>query len=364
MKKTLAIWLLILSTSGPTWCQAQPPAPSALEQTLQFVLDGQLDSALEMLNRYIEQNPADPRGYRARAALLANLLKEPDHLAAALSDYNRVLELDSRQSAMFWLQRGRLLHRMDRHLEAIRDLTGFLASDSAYPDAYFLRARSHWLLGHGQAACQDLDKALQLSPLMSEAYGLRAIVHLQLGHPDQGLADLKTAVDLNPHSPYKADLDAIRTRKIAADGMSWVPFVSPQRDFQIELPMPVRTTVRNDQFMVASALGAGHMYGVIRHPHDDQSRLWKIESEECRQAVFTFLEVSGGKVTRWNIERYAGRRCLHACVRGSDGGETDVLVVLQPENIYLVAAVRPLDSPPFDPVRRARFFRSFHLLKK
>jgi len=360
--KVLIVSLLFLFTTAPGW--TQPAVPSYLEQSLQLVLDGQLDSALEMLNRYVEQNPTDPRGYRARAAFLANVLKEPGHLSAALSDYNRALELNPEQNNIFWLQRGRLLHRLDRHRESISDLSRFIAGDPGYPDAYFMRARSQWLLGNGRAACQDLDRAVQLSPLMSEAYGLRGIVRLQLGQPESARDDLKMAVELNPDSPYKTDLESIRTRKVATDGLSWIPFVSPQRDFQVELPMPVRTTVRNDQFMVASALGAGHMYGVIRHPHDEDSRLWKIESGECRQAVFTFLEVSGGKVTQWKIEPYAGRRCLHACVRGSDGGETDVLVVLDRESIYLVAAVRPLDSPPFDSQRRDRFFQSFRLLQK
>ena len=183
-----------------------------------------------------------------------------------------------------------------------------------------------------------------------------------MGQPDAGLADLRQAVDLNPNSAYASDLQSIRSRKIAADGLSWIPFLSPQKDFQVELPMPVRTTQKNDQFMVASALGAGHMYGVIRHPHDEQSRLWKIDSEECRLAVFALLEVSGGPVVRWKMEQFARRRCLHAGVRGSDGGETDVLVVLTSDNIYLVAAVRPLDSPPFDLARQTRFFQSFRLL--
>lgn len=356
-KKLLVASLLFLGTSLPARTQ---PA-TYLEQTLQFVLDGQLDSALEMLNRFVDENPGDPRGYRARAAFLANVLKEPEHLTVALADYNRVLELSPQQTSMFWLQRGRLLHRLDRHREAIEDMNRFLAGDSGYPEAYFLRARSQWLLGNGKAACEDLDKTLQLSPMMSEAYGLRAIVHLQLGHPEAGLADLRQAVAMNPATPYAKDLESIRSRKIAPDGLSWIPFISPQKDFRVELPMPVRTTIKNDQFMVASALGAGHMYGVIRHPHDDASRQWKIQSEECRQAVFTFLEVSGGRVTQWKIESYQGRSCLHACVQGSDGGETDVVVVLTPENIYLVAAVRPLDSPAFDTTRKTRFFQSFRL---
>ncbi|MBX3171195.1 MAG: tetratricopeptide repeat protein [Candidatus Eremiobacteraeota bacterium] len=354
--------LVALCVSLPA--RAQVPAPASyLEQTLQFVLDGQVDSALEMLNRYIEENPIDPRGYRARGAFLANLLKDPEYLSAALSDYNRVLSLSPEQNNIFWLQRGRLLHRLDRHREAIPDLDRFIAGDPGFPEAYYLRARSQWLLGNGKLACQDLDQALQLSPLMSEAYGLRGIVHLQLGQPAAGRADLQQAVELNPNSPYAKDLESIRQSKPDAGGLSWLPFVSPEKDFQVELPMPVRTTVRNDQFMVASALGAGHMFGVIRHPHDAESRLWKVESEDCRQAVFTFLEVSGGRVVQWKIETYAGRRCLHACLRGSDGAETDVLVVLARDDIYLVAAVRPLDSPPFETGRRDRFFRSFRLLK-
>jgi tetratricopeptide (TPR) repeat protein len=358
-RRCLAL-LLFLLLGLAAWAQ---PASSYLEQALQSVLDGQTSSALEQLNRFVDANPKDERGYRARGSFLANVIKDPSVFEAALADYQRVLELNPEQNSMFWLQFGRLLHRMDRHREAIEKLNRFVALDPDYPEAYFMRARSQWLLGNSQAASEDLDRTVRLSPMMSEAYGLRGIVRLQMGKADEGLKDLEQAVRLDPNSAYAQDLESIRHRKVAADGLSWVPFVSPQQDFQVELPMPVRTSRRNDQFMVASALGAGHMYGVIRHPHDAESRLWKIESQECREAVFTFLEVSGGHVSRWTIEPFAARRCLHACLRGGDGSETDVFVVLAPQNIYLVAAVRPLDSPPFDSSRRERFYQSFRLLK-
>lgn len=356
--------LVFLFLSMPTLAQpATRPSGSYLEQALQFVLDGQSESALEQLNRYVEANPNDARGYRARGSFLANVVKDPEVLNAALADYTRVLELNPEQNSVFWLQFGRLLHRLDRHREAIEKLNRFITLDPGYPDAYFLRARSQWLLGNSQAAADDLDRTVRLSPLMAEAYGLRGIVRLQMGRAEEGRQDLEQAVRLDPNSAYGQDLQSIGHRQVAADGLSWVPFESPQKDFQVELPMPVRTSRKNDQFMVASALGAGHMYGVIRHPHDGDSRLWKIDSEECREAVFSFLEVSGGHVTQWTIEPFAGKRCLHACLRGSDGSETDVIVVLAPHNIYMVAAVRPMDSPPFDSSRKERFYRSFRLLK-
>ena len=362
-KGLLATALLSSLMALPTRAQAPEPPSSQLEQSFQFMLDGQADSALESLNQFVREHPDDPRGYRARAAFLANILKDPALFEVALADYNQALALAPQQKAVFWLQRGRLLHRLDRHREAILDLDRFIATDSGYPDAYFLRARSQWLLGNGRAALADLDRTLQLSPMLAEAYGLRGIVHLQLGQPSEGVADLDQAVKLDPNSAYRSDLESITRRKVAADGLSWVPYLSPEGDFAAELPMPVRTSLKNDQFMVASALGAGHMYGVIRHPHDDDSRRWKLESEDCRQAVFTFLEVSGGQVVHWQIQSFAGRKCLHASVRGSEGSETDVLVVLAQKSIYLVAAVRPSDSPPFDDSRRRRFFQSFRLLK-
>lgn len=48
-------------------------------------------------------------------------------MLVALSDYDRVLTLSSEQNSTFWLQRRRLLHRLDRHREAIQDLDRFMS---------------------------------------------------------------------------------------------------------------------------------------------------------------------------------------------------------------------------------------------
>ena len=367
MNKRLAGWLLPLLWLGLSLgVRAEPTATAKstdLEQSLQYVLDGRADSALTRLNHHIESHPDDPRGYLARGTLLANIMKEPRYLEVALRDFDRVSALDPQPETWFWLLRGRLLQRLERHAAAVQDLDRFIAIDTGYPDAYFLRGRSQWLLGNGQLAEKDLDRALQLSPMLAEAYGLRGIVRLQLGQADGGLQDLKDAVDLDPNCSYAEDLKVAARRKVSADGLSWVPFRSPEGDFQVELPMPVRTTTKDDQYMVASALAAGHMFGVIRHPHDSESKLWKIDSEECRETVMNWLQARGGKMIDWSIQPYAGKRCLHACMESSDGTETDVILVLGKENIYLVAAVRPPHSPPFELARKLRFYRSFRLLK-
>ncbi|MBS2038875.1 hypothetical protein JST97_28090 [bacterium] len=335
-----------------------------LQKALQEVLDNRIDSALQSINREIQNYPEEASAYRARATLLVNFLKDPHTFPRALQDFDQAYQLAPEQDGDFFLQRARLLVRMDQPGRAVVDLDRFLALDPGYPFAYFLRARCHWSLAEFEAARADLDRTLQLAPDMAEAYGLRGIIHLQYGRRSEGVADLEKAVALDPDSTYKADLLAARSAQVGADGSPWASFLSPDGDFRLELPVPVRANVKGRQLVVASALAGGHMYGVVRHPQDAQSRQWKLDSPECRKAVFHFLEVNGGQVTQWNLESYQGRRCLHARTLGKlDQSESDTLVVLTKNYIYLVACVRPLDSPPFEVERQRRFRRSFRILK-
>ncbi|MFN8614185.1 MAG: tetratricopeptide repeat protein [Vulcanimicrobiota bacterium] len=354
-------WLAPLARAQPARTE---PDVHYWQRALQQVLDGRIDSALQSINQEIQDHPDEADAYRARASLLVNFFKDPSGFARALDDYDRTQKLAPDQDADFFLQRARLLTRMDQPGRAISDLDRFLELDPGYPLAYYLRARCHWSLAEFEAATNDLNKTLQLAPDLAEAYGLRGIIHLQYGRRAEGLADLEKALALDPNSSYRADLEAARTAQIGADGSTWAKYLSPDGDFRLELPVPVRANSRGEQLVVASALAGGHMFGVVRHPQDAQSKLWKIDSAECRKAVFHFLEVNGARVIEWKIESYQGRRCLHARTVGTvDQSESDTVVVLTKKYIYLVACVRPLNSPAFDPERQSRFRHSFRILK-
>jgi tetratricopeptide (TPR) repeat protein len=346
---------------------AQAPSSQAshyLEKAFQEVLDGRPDLALQSINKEIENFPDEARAYRARATLLLNCLKDPKTYARALQDYDQALKLEPQQDLDFYYQRARLLARMDQPGRALIDLDKVVAADPEFSTGYFLRARCHYAQAEYQAASADLDRTLELAPRMSEAYGLRGVIRLQAGQRAQGISDLEKALALDPRSSYRPDLQAARSGGVSPDGAVWASYVSPDGDFQLELPVPVRASIQDDHLVVASALKGGHMYGVVRYERDDQSKLWKIESAECRKAVFQFLEEHGGKVVQWDIEPYLGKRCLHARMQSrADKCETDTLLVLGQKYIYLVACVRTLKSPPFDSARQHRFRRSFRLLE-
>lgn len=355
--------LLLALTFSLSWtAPAQSPAPSLLENGLQFVLDGRVDSAVETLNRQVEQYPNDPRGYRARAALLANVVNDPGDLTPALNDYNRVLELEPAQDSNFYFQRGRLLHRMNLHVRAISDLNRTIAAEPERPTAYLIRARSHWSLGNMAESTQDLDKAIQLSPGLADAFGLRGLIRLRQGQKKTALDDLARAVRLDPASEYQVDLRLAQTSQTEPQGLSWSEFVSPERDFSVRMPLPVATSYQAGRYVVASELTAGHMFGVLRRPGTSESKSGSLDTPIFRDSILRNLESQGAKVTEYRMLNFLGRRCLRAQVRGADLTDTDVTVVPGKDYVYFLACTRALESPAFNRARQARFLGSFRIL--
>lgn len=161
---------------------------------------------LGALNRQVESQPNDARGYRARGWLLSNLVNGPGALAAALQDYNRVLELEPEQNGNFYFQRGRLHYRMNQHVWAIRDLDRTVGLNPDGPNAYLFRARAQGSLGNLARSSQDLDKAIKLRPGLAEAFGLRGLIRIRQGRKCAALADLASAVRLDANSEYRLDL--------------------------------------------------------------------------------------------------------------------------------------------------------------
>ncbi len=355
------LWAFSLSLS---WiAPAQSPSPSLLENGFQFVLDGRIDSALELLDRQVEQYPKDPRGYRARAALLSNVVNDPSDLTPALIDYDRVLELEPQQDSNFYYQRGLLLNRMNLHVRAISDLNRTVAAEPDKPNAYLIRARSHWSLGNMAESSRDLDKAIQLSPGLADAFGLRGLIRLRQGQKAPALADLARAVRLDPASEYQVDLRLAQSSQTEPQGLSWSEFLSPEGDFSIRMPLPVHAGYQAGRYVVASELTAGHMFGVLRRPATSETKMVNLASREGRESIFRNFEAKGDKITDWNMLSFLGRRCLRAQIRGADSTDTDVTVVPTRSYVYFLACTRSLESPPFDRARQARFLGSFRVLK-
>lgn len=342
----------------------QPAAPSQLERAAQSLKAGRLEQAEAGFSAWIASHPKDARGYYGRGDTLARAAGDSNKLRRALQDFDRVLELEPRQNAVFFLKRGQVLSNLDRENEAVADFNRALECQPDAPLTLALRGRSLWALGQTLAALADLDRALELDPRLALARGLRGAARLRIGQLEDALEDLELAVILDPSSPFRGDLEELKERLKSLPPIGpWERFVSPDEAFELCLPTPIRVRLLEREMTVAAVAGRGHIYGVVRHVNELPPGAMDLASAECRAALFQYLERDGGKIENWKIEPFAGYSALHVGVKGSDRTITDVMVLVTDQFTYLVAAVRRQDSKPFHEEDLARFRQSFKIFR-
>lgn len=336
---------------------------SELENGSRWLKEGRWEDAEAAFSRWIALHPQDPLGYVGRGDTLARSVNDAEKLQRALADFDRALQLAPDQPALFFLKRGQVLSNLDRDREAVGDFNRALAQTPDDPLALSMRARNLWALGDLLPALADLDRAIELSPQLPLARGLRGLARVQIGQLEDGIEDLELAVALDPQSPFRSDLSDARERLKNSPIGPWEKFVSPDGSFELTLPTPIRVRLLEREMTVASAVGRGHIFGVVRHANEVPAQAIDLSSEECRQALFHYLEKDGGKVDQWKIVKFCDLPALHVAVSGTDRTLTDVIVVVSENFTYLVAAVRRQDSRPFSQPELDRFRQSFRIFR-
>jgi tetratricopeptide (TPR) repeat protein len=66
---------------------------------------------------------------------------------------------DKTKDAQQWYEKGKILARMGKNMEAIEAFGSALAGNPELAEAYFARSACHYLLGRYQQAAADLDAA-------------------------------------------------------------------------------------------------------------------------------------------------------------------------------------------------------------
>ena len=120
---------------------------------------------------------------------------DKDHAAAA-ELYSRALAFGPRAS--WYRKRARLLAYLERHEDAVRDLSEALSFEPRSAEALRRRARSYRELENYPAALADLEQLIALHPNDFRAFEERAMVHEHAGRLDQAIADLRSATELDP----------------------------------------------------------------------------------------------------------------------------------------------------------------------
>jgi tetratricopeptide (TPR) repeat protein/TPR repeat protein len=125
---------------------------------------------------------------------------EAGHLAWAIADYSRAIELDP-QSAIACNNRGVALAVAGELGNAIADYDRSAAIDPNDAGIYCNRGDAYRELGDCERSIADYTRAVAIDPACAEAYCGRAAAHLSNNEIDSARADFDKAIELDPANP-------------------------------------------------------------------------------------------------------------------------------------------------------------------
>ncbi|MGV2333023.1 MAG UNVERIFIED_CONTAM: tetratricopeptide repeat protein [Planctomycetaceae bacterium] len=123
----------------------------------------------------------------------ANWLQAVGQLPAALAELRAVLQSEPHNEQARLLH-VRLLQQLQRHDEAIADLTQLISRRRSDPDLLLARASSNAAMRQPSAALQDLNELLNASPQSLPALALRANLLAESGRSEAAIKDLDAAI--------------------------------------------------------------------------------------------------------------------------------------------------------------------------
>jgi tetratricopeptide (TPR) repeat protein len=165
---------------------------------------GDLDAALEQLDRAVRVKPESAESYTARG-LIHYRAGDQD---AALRDLDRAVELDP-SYPQARLNRGNVLLDLGRGDLAIEDLEIFVDANPNYLPARRSLARSLLTIGRHRDAIPHLDEVIRVSPDY-EAFLNRGVAYVNIERFDLAADDFTRAIERRPHAT-----DALSNRAFA-----------------------------------------------------------------------------------------------------------------------------------------------------
>jgi tetratricopeptide (TPR) repeat protein len=127
---------------------------------------GQYEKALRYADRAVAKTPNYPWNYLLRARILKKLKREKEvlrDLAAALAAVERNVRSEFGPTAFDLLMKARILAEMNRLDQALTTLDEAVEMEEEMPALYRFRAEIHRRLGHAELAKRDLAKVTALT---------------------------------------------------------------------------------------------------------------------------------------------------------------------------------------------------------
>jgi tetratricopeptide (TPR) repeat protein len=150
--------VLCLAVSIPSICQL-----TVYEQAYQHYEDGDLETAIDLMDDSEADHLSDPRFFFLRGSCWSELGEN----ALAIQDFNKSIELDDQNPETFY-QRGFSYFSTKQSELAVKDFDQAIALDSEYAEAYVNRGSVHYDLGNQEKACADWQMAIDLGMSLGE----------------------------------------------------------------------------------------------------------------------------------------------------------------------------------------------------
>ncbi len=164
---------------------------------------GELDLALEQLNRALQFEPGLAHLYRLRARLHL----ERDESALALGDFDQAIERENSSSPYQvddHVERGRLLLAGGKHAEALGAFDAALALQKDHSLGQRLRAETLFRLGRFEEVIKAFDRYLETGKPLESVYRGRGLARAELGQYPGAIDDFTKALELRPSSAVQA----------------------------------------------------------------------------------------------------------------------------------------------------------------
>ena len=174
-------------------------APAYRVRAIILQESGDNEGAIKGYGKAIEFDPNYVAAYEARAKLYRDAKKYD----LALVDANVAIEKATSPSAYSYWLRGDILEKMDKKEAALADYTKAIEIDSKYVTAYVYRAALYRKAKEYDLALKDIDAALENahSPTVYQQY-LRGVILQDRGDDDAAIEAFTKAIEIDPNYSF------------------------------------------------------------------------------------------------------------------------------------------------------------------
>lgn len=117
--------------------------------------NGNCNAALGDIHKVLQQEPGNARAHYIKA----DCIEQQGDIDGAAEEYTKAIELEDTEP-LFYLRRGLIFARQNKHWEAIRDMSSAIRIRPGYAEAWYWRGMIKYR--SGEMPCDDLNQARNL----------------------------------------------------------------------------------------------------------------------------------------------------------------------------------------------------------